>query len=192
MSISKGLINSYKRPTILVVSFFIVIVLLINNQTTLLKFTYPLKYSNIVDKYSKEFNVDPMLVYSIMRAESSFDKEAISKKRARGLMQISEKTGQWGAKELNIVDYDNNILFDPEVNIKIGCWYLNNLMNEFNNDLTLVIAAYNGGSGNVTQWLKDKRYSKTGENLHTIPFPETDSYVTKVLEYYETYKSLYY
>ncbi|MCG4722862.1 transglycosylase SLT domain-containing protein, partial [Alistipes putredinis] len=70
------------------------------------------------------------------------------------------------------------------------CWYLSKLYKEFN-DLDLVIAAYNGGSGNVNKWLNDEAYSKDGNKLHEIPFNETKNYLGKVKENYIIYKSLY-
>ena len=82
------------------------------------------------------------------------------------------------------------MLFDPEINIEFGCWYLNNLLSEFD-DLSLALAAYNGGSGNVTKWLNDPEYSSDGENLTYIPFKETKKYVDKVSTRYNVYKFLY-
>lgn len=70
-------------------------------------------------------------------------------------------------------------IFDPETNIRLGCWYLSKLYKEFGK-LDLVIAAYNGGSGNVKKWLENNEYSKDGENLHDIPFKQTSKYVEKV------------
>ena len=72
----------------------------------------------------------------------------------------------------------------------IGCWYLNRLYKEFGNT-DLVIAAYNGGSGNVSKWLADEKYSQDGKKLHIIPFDETDKYVKKVNRNYEQYNKIY-
>ncbi|MDO7206526.1 lytic transglycosylase domain-containing protein [Paraclostridium bifermentans] len=102
-------------------------------------------------------------------------------------MQISDITQKWAQDELKLGKID---IFDPETNIKIGCWYLSKLYKEFD-DLDLVIAAYNGGSGNVNKWLNDEAYSKDGNKLHEIPFNETKNYLGKVKENYIIYKSLY-
>lgn len=91
-------------------------------------------------------------------------------------MQILDITRDWGAEELNLKNVD---IFDPETNIRLGCWYLSKLYKEFGK-LDLVIAAYNGGSGNVKKWLENNEYSKDGENLHDIPFKQTSKYVEKV------------
>lgn len=151
------------------------------------KIIYPKKYSEIVEEYSKEFNIDENLVYSVIKAESKFRKDAISKKGAKGLMQISDITRDWATEELNLGSID---IFDPNTNIKIGCWYLNKLYKEFG-DKNLVIAAYNGGSGNVNKWLANKNYSKDGNKLNNIPFKETSSYVVKVNENYIMYNKIY-
>lgn len=148
---------------------------------------YPKKYSIFVEKYSKEFNVEENLVYSVMKAESKFDKDATSRKGAKGLMQISDITRDWAIDELQLGDID---IYDPETNIKIGCWYLNKLYKEFGK-LELVIAAYNGGSGNVTRWLKNQEYSKDGKELDSIPFQETSTYVKKVRKNYDNYNETY-
>lgn len=151
---------------------------------------YPIKYKDAIRQYSAEYGVDPYLVLAIIRVESNFNKDAVSPKMARGLMQITEKTGNWGASELKMESYSSERLFDPETNISIGCWYLSVLFNEFK-DTDLVLAAYNGGSGNVNQWLRDSRLSSSGKSLDRIPYKETEKYVEKVNNSYRIYKRLY-
>lgn len=155
------------------------------------KFMFPLKYKEFVSIYSEKFSVDPFLVLAIIKVESNFDPSAVSPKNARGLMQISAKTGQWGAQVLKLNNYGNNSLFDPETSILIGCWYLNVLNEEFNGNTDLVLAAYNGGSGNVNEWLKNKSYSNSGISLEKVPFKETESYIKKVKNCRLMYKKLY-
>ena len=83
------------------------------------------------------------------------------------------------------------IIYDPETNINIGVWYLGKLQKEFKGNNKLIIAAYNGGSGNVRKWLRSADYSKDGRNLANIPFVETSKYTQKVLDNYKKYKALY-
>lgn len=154
------------------------------------KSMFPLKYRDIVFKYSTENGVDPYLVFSIIKAESSFNARATSGKKAKGLMQITDQTGHWAAEVLKIEDFKVEQLYDPETNILIGCWYLRRLKQEFGND-DLVIAAYNGGSGNVSEWLDNREYSDTGRSLRKIPFRETEKYLKRVKNYYSIYKKLY-
>lgn len=156
-------------------------------EKILLKAFHPRIYREYVEIYSKEYNLDENLVYSIIKVESKFNKKAVSRREAKGLMQISYITQKWAEEELELGNID---IFDPETNIKIGCWYLDKLFKEFNN-LDLVITAYNGGSGNVNKWLKNDDYSKDGSKLYEIPFKETKNYLAKVKENYIIYKSLY-
>lgn len=157
---------------------------------TIKNYIYPCKYTEYVNKYSDEYDLDPYFVLSVIKAESNFDKDAVSGKDAKGLMQIMDETGIWAAKKIGIDDFTVESLFDVETNIRIGCWYLKTLEKEFK-DQDLVIAAYNGGSGNVNSWLKDTRYSKDGKSLSYIPFAETKKYVDKVNVNYKAYKKLY-
>ncbi|MCX7842769.1 MAG: lytic transglycosylase domain-containing protein [Clostridia bacterium] len=152
---------------------------------------YPMKYRDYVFFYSEKYNIDPFLVFAIIKAESNFNSKATSKRNARGLMQITDRTGRWGAEKLGIGDFMAEDLYDPETNISIGCWYLAHLMKQFDGDVDLVIAAYNGGSGKVSEWLKNKEYSDTGENLDRIPFSETRIYLDRVRNNYTIYKELY-
>lgn len=148
---------------------------------------YPRKYNEYVQKYSKEYRIDENLVYSVIKAESKFIPDAQSHKGAKGLMQISDTTAKWAEREIGI---DSKKIFEPETNIKTGCWYLSRLYKEFGKR-DLVIAAYNGGSGNVRSWLKDEEYSKDGKNLHNMPFDETSEYVDKVNKNYKMYNKIY-
>lgn len=152
---------------------------------------YPLEYKGDIGQYSQENGIDPYLVASIINVESRFRKDAISGKNARGLMQIGEQTGSWGASELEIENYDVESLFDPQTNIRIGSWYIKKLGKEFDGKLDLILAAYNGGSGNVNKWLKDKEYSSDGLTLDKIPFAETENYLKKVKSNYRVYKKIY-
>lgn len=135
--------------------------------------------------------MDPYLVAAIINVESNYDKDAISPKSARGLMQISSTTGYWAAEALKIEDFDLDLLFDPEINIMVGTWYLDVLSKEFDNNLQLILAAYNGGSGNVKKWLTNNEYCEDGAYLKKIPFKETEQYVEKVLKNVKVYKTLY-
>lgn len=154
------------------------------------KYIFPYEYKEYVDKYSLEYNLDPLLVLSIMKTESGFDENAKSNKGAKGLMQIMDSTGNWISEEVGVYYFFPNMLYDPELNIRFGCWYVDNLRTEFA-DLDLILAAYNAGSGNVTKWLADEKYSEDGKTLSYIPFNETKKYVDRVKTNYSIYKYLY-
>ena len=184
----KWLNNKILKLLLIIIILFVIIIFA---KTMYLTIKYPILYTNFIKEYSNQFNVDPYLVASIINVESSYDKKAISNKEARGLMQISKTTGQWASEELLIENFNLELLFQPEINIMIGSWYLNKLSEEFNGNTQLILAAYNGGSGNVRKWLNDKEYCEDGVYLKKIPFKETEDYVVKVLGNYDIYKKLY-
>jgi len=162
----------------------------VNGTKAVLKSIYPLKYKEYVYRYSSRNNLNPYLVFAIIKAESNFDPLATSNKKAKGLMQITDETGEWIARRLKMEKYSADYLYNPETNISMGCWYLGWLMKQFN-DIDLVIAAYNGGHGNVNEWLKDRNLSSSGISLEKIPFKETQNYLKRVRKNLYIYKKLY-
>jgi len=175
-----------------IITFLIIILIIYFGAIFIMKkYFFPIKHESYVEKYSEEYNLDKYLVYSVIKVESNFNGKAESNKGAKGLMQIMDFTGEWGAREIGVNYFLPSMLFDEELNIRIGTWYLNNLMQEFDNDVDLVLAAYNGGSGNVNKWLSDEEYSEDGKTLSIIPFNETKKYVDKVNIINKIYKYLY-
>lgn len=170
---------------------FIIIIIAYMVHPIILRRIFPIKFQEEIIKYSKVYNVDPYLIGAVIRIESNFNPYAISPKGAMGLMQIMPTTGSWAADKIGLDNFYIEKLYVSEVNIEIGSWYLKNLNKQFNEDIPLVLAAYNGGSGNVSNWLLDKRFSKDGETLDHIPFLETRNYIKKVLSYYKLYKKIY-
>lgn len=181
-----------KFKFIIILSFLILLVLFaISSMDYVLKHVYPLNFSEYVEKYSKEYGLEKSLVYSIIKAESGFDPQAISPRNAKGLMQIMDSTGEWAAEKIKIKDFESSMLLEPETNIRIGCWYIAKLLNQYNQNEELALAAYNAGSGNISKWLKDTNISKNGKTLDRIPFEETKNYIAKVKKYNNMYKKLY-
>lgn len=180
-----------KKILITILVTAILMIVMINSATWLVKIVYPVYHNDIILKYTDEYNVDRYLIAAIIRVESKFYHKAKSSKGAIGLMQISPPTGEWAAKELGIENYTPEKLFDPETNIRIGCWYVSVLEKEFGYNFKTVVAAYNGGSGNVNKWLQNSEYSSDGKNLDYIPFEETRQYVEKVLRDYKVYVRIY-
>lgn len=160
-------------------------------KDALLQRFYPLSYYEIVAEESEKNDLDPALVYGIIRAESGFDPDAVSRADARGLMQMTPQTFEWvqtmipGSEELTADD-----LFDPKVNIQFGCELLSLLLSHYENEST-AICAYNAGIGNVDSWLENPEYSSDGVTLEQIPFGETREYLKRVTQNRETYRELY-
>lgn len=174
----------------LVAVLIIILITFYGGKYVLNEHIFPFKHEEAIVKYSKENNLDPYFVLSVIMAESGFRTDATSHKNAMGLMQITEDTGQWIAEQMGLDDYTSDKLYNDEYNIKMGCWYLNNLREEFG-DVDLFVAAYNAGRGNVREWLNNKEYSKDGKTLSYIPYKETKQYVDKVNTYYKIYKKIY-
>ena len=151
---------------------------------------YPVTYKEYILDSSENYTLDPKLILAVIKTESNFDPQAVSSKGAKGLMQISDSTGIWGSEVLDINDFSINSLYNPEINIKIGAWYLRLLMDQYK-DTDTALAAYNGGSGNVSRWLQNPQYSSDGISLENIPFPETKIYVEKVNSNYKYYDLIY-
>ena len=91
---------------------------------------YAIKYSEYVEKYSTEYNVDKYLIYACIKAESNFNEKAESKKGAKGLMQLMDSTGQEIAKSIGMtIDYDD--LFEPKINIQLGTKYVAKMLQKY-------------------------------------------------------------
>jgi len=103
---------------------------------------------------------------------------------------LNDETAKW-LKNKYKMDIDAENLFDAGTNIHIGCQYLKYLSGRFNDDKDLILAAYNGGEGNVRKWLNNSLYSSDGKTLTKIPFKETANYVERVSTYYDLYKKIY-
>lgn len=156
-----------------------------------LELFYPLKYSKLVERYSEENNLDKMLVYAIIKAESNFEPSITSHSGAMGLMQIMNDTAKEIAEELEYDFATKEVLYQPEVNIMIGTKYFANLLQIYNNNINIALAAYNAGIGNVNKWIKEGIIKEDGSDIENIPFKETNNYVRKILRDYKIYKSLY-
>jgi soluble lytic murein transglycosylase len=153
----------------------------------LLKESYPLYYDNIVGKYEPSREIDKNLVFALIRAESSFNTRAHSWANAYGLMQIVPRTGRTLARELG-EDYDiPEDLYEPEVNINLGTYYLRQLLDKFDNQKELAIAAYNAGPHRVVRWKKFLLSEDTDFFIENIEYTQTRTYVRRVMKNYWIY-----
>lgn len=152
---------------------------------------YPLKYEDSIITYSKQYDMDPFLIAAVIDVESGYDPSALSGKGAVGLMQIMPETGSWLYERMRLDGFDPAALQKPEINIKLGCYYLNYLSKRYDGNQADYLAAYNAGMGRVDDWLNNPSYSTDGKTLAVIPYKLTDEYVKKVIQAYEKYKKLY-
>jgi soluble lytic murein transglycosylase len=168
--------------------FFMVVTLTFPKWITIF---YPQPHRTIVVDSAQRYDVDPYLIFSIIRAESGFRTNARSAAGARGLMQIMPDTAEWIAKQRDIKGFDPADLHDPQTNIEFGCWYLASLNKEFAGRLPMMVAAYNAGSGRVRDWVLSGQWDGSDQNLDGIPYPETRQYVKNVLQNYQAYQAIY-
>jgi soluble lytic murein transglycosylase len=149
---------------------------------------YGFIYSDIIRHYGQRFNVDPFLISAVMRKESGANPLAVSKKGAVGLMQVMPSTAKQIAVELQMKNYDDEMLKNPDINVMMGSYYLSKLLLRYDNDLILALGAYNAGIGNIELM----RFINAGSDItiEDLPFKETRKYVKNVIFTYRVYKTL--
>lgn len=155
---------------------------------------YPLLYGDTIQRLSGEYNLSPSLIAAIIRNESSFRPAVESSVGARGLMQLMPDTAEWIAHKLRWDNYQFDLLYDPEINIRFGCWYLNYLSSLFNGDPLCVVCAYHAGQGEISSWLSNPLYSSNGTTLiqNNLPDGPTKQYAGRVTRDYGIYQAKYF
>ncbi|HEY8393925.1 MAG TPA: lytic transglycosylase domain-containing protein [Thermaerobacter sp.] len=151
---------------------------------------YPLPMRELIEREAAACGLDPLLIAAVARRESGFRPGAVSERGARGLMQVMPETGAWIAREIGLRDYSSEQLFDPAVNVRLGCWYLNYLLRRFDGDVVAALAAYNSGEGTVGEWIRHGQWHP-GQGAGAIPYGETRHFVRNVLRDYRLYRLLY-
>jgi soluble lytic murein transglycosylase len=142
---------------------------------------YPLEYDHIVRGHADNYDLDPALLAAVIYAESRFRADARSDAGALGLMQLMPETAQGIAARTGGSDFVLSDLFEPELNVRYGAWYLRHLLERYGDQRT-ALAAYHAGQGNVDDW------HAAGKE---IAFPETRAYVEKVLRLRDVYAHAY-
>jgi soluble lytic murein transglycosylase len=152
---------------------------------------YPAAFAPHVWQASWKNDVDPLLILSLMRAESLFRHDAVSRVGALGLVQVMPSTGARVASLMGRSDFRVEKLLRPEENIGIGTYYLSKLLDRFQGQFPLAVGAYNGGPHNIGRWLRSKQGIPLEEFIEEIAFDETRKYIKKVVRYYSIYSELY-
>jgi soluble lytic murein transglycosylase len=136
-----------------------------------LRMRYPLRYEHIVRGHASNYDLDAALVAAVIYQESKFQADARSESGAIGLMQLLPDTAEAIALRTGGSRFQVDDLYDPEVNVRYGCWYLRNLLEKYGS-LEKALAAYNGGQGNVDRG---------------VQYEETRHFVANVLEIRDIY-----
>ena len=161
-------------------------------QKAIRELTLPLQHEDIIRQQAAEKHLDPALIAAVIYAETKFDART-SPAGALGLMQIEPQTAGFLAHRSGATTFTIRDLGTPQVNVAYGSYFLRYLIDRYNGNVVLALAAYNAGEANVDRWVANARASGGALSADQIPFPETRAYVSRVLwaqnEYRRTYGS---
>jgi soluble lytic murein transglycosylase len=152
--------------------------------------TLPLAYSDVIREQAAEKHLDPALIAAVIYAETKFDPRP-SSAGAEGLMQILPQTAEFLAHRSGATTFTISDLGTPQVNIAYGSYYLRYLLDRYDGQEVLALAAYNGGETNVDRWVAAERQEGRPLTVSEIPFPQTRAYVAKVLRAQRQYRQTY-
>ncbi|WP_276354274.1 lytic transglycosylase domain-containing protein [Cohnella caldifontis] len=153
---------------------------------------YPISHAESIKLYAGQYGQDPLLIAAIIRVESNFKEDAVSRKGAVGIMQIMPDTAEWILKQEKFGDLTiEKAGSRADAGIRLGTWYVSELSRQFEGNLPVVLAAYNAGPTRVRQWLNDRVWDGKEQTVRDIPYGETRHYVQRVLYYYKKYSELY-
>lgn len=194
-----SILNLLRRKRVFALLFIGFLVLLFYNSNWLGKMLYPIHYRDHIEFYASEYQIDPLLVASIIRTESNYRPTHVSPKGALGLMQIMPQTAEWIIEQTGFKNMTVEDLLKEEINLQLGSWYIAWLYRSFQftdvsldeNELAVLTAAYNAGPGNVEKWVREGIWDGTSTSLSMIPFGETRHYIQRVSYYYNKYDSYY-
>jgi soluble lytic murein transglycosylase len=152
---------------------------------------YPRPYESHIMRYAADRELDPNMVYAIMRQESGFRPDIESWANARGLLQLMHSTASDMARRTGRGSVSTRQLFNPQINIELGTMYIRSMSDEFSSHPAVVIGCYNGGMGNVGRWLTERGNMPLDLWVEEIPFAQTQHYVKGVTSTYWVYTWLY-
>lgn len=152
---------------------------------------HTVRYREWIEKYALENGIEPAYVAAVILRESSYDPQATSSVGARGLMQVMEDTFDYVRRNLGESTIFDD-MYDPETNIRYGCWYLGNLSRIFDGDPIEMACAYHAGPNNVKLWIMNYAADQKNLRLEEIPMQDTRQYAGKVYDAYAIYFQHYY
>lgn len=144
---------------------------------------FPLAHRPEIDHAARHNQLDSEWIYAIIRAESAFASDAVSKAGAKGLMQLMPEVASQLARRERLRNWNNSRLFNPGLNIRLGSLHFKDYLERFSNRLVQALAAYNAGPDNVREWMKLSGPIQDSQWIDTIPFGATRSYIRQVLAF---------
>jgi soluble lytic murein transglycosylase len=154
------------------------------------EFTLPLRHDDIIRQQASDKALDPALIAAVIYEESRF-RDQTSDAGARGLMQITPETADFIARRSGGIRFEQSDLATPQINIAYGAWFLRYLIDHYDGNETLAIAAYNAGQTNVDGWVERAGGPEGFDAARDVPFPETRAYVENVEERRGEYRDHY-
>jgi soluble lytic murein transglycosylase len=155
------------------------------------RLAFPLPYRADLERFSKQNQLDPFLMAALIRQESEFDAKVISPANARGLTQIEPATGRELSRKLKVSKYTTAKLFQPELNLQFGTYYLRLVTNQLGGHTEAALAAYNAGMSRAKAWLTWGDFQEPAEFVETVPFTQTRGYIQAVLRNADAYRRIY-
>ena len=159
-------------------------------EDALKEITLPLRHEDIIKQQAREKDLDPSLIAAVIYQESKF-RDQTSHAGARGLMQITPETAEFIAKRSGGIAFSQEDLATPQINISYGSYYLRYLLDHYDGDTELALAAYNAGQTNVDKWVREAGGRDKFQHDRHIPFPETEEYVGNVFDLRGDYRRTY-
>jgi soluble lytic murein transglycosylase len=150
----------------------------------------PLSDAAVIREQAAEKHLDPALIAGVIYAETKFEPRT-SAAGALGLMQIEPETARFIAHRSGGIRFTTEDLATPKINLAYGSWYLRYLLDHYEGDEMLALAAYNAGLANVDSWVAKARSEGGSLTVSDIPFPETKAYVERVLRAQHEYRAVY-
>jgi soluble lytic murein transglycosylase len=155
------------------------------------KLAFPLPYRTALEANSRQRGLDPFVVAALIRQESEFNPKAISSAKAYGLTQVLPSTGRMISRRAGVTGFSPAMLFQPEVNLKLGSYYLKTLLDQQGGRWEQTLASYNAGKSRADLWSTWANYREPAEFIESVPFTETRNYIQIVLRNAEVYRRLY-
>ena len=152
---------------------------------------FPVPYRKDLEANARARGIDPFLLAGLIRQESEFNPDALSRANAYGLAQVRPATGRLYARRAGITRFTNRSLFQPVTNLKLGALIFRSMLDDHAGSLEQTLAAYNAGPNRVVEWLMWRTYREPAEFVESIPFTETREYVQAVLRNADVYRRLY-
>jgi soluble lytic murein transglycosylase len=155
------------------------------------KLAFPIPYRLSVEKWAKQNGLDPFLMAGLIRQESEFNPKALSRAKAYGLTQVLPSTGRSLARSAGMPRFSASMLYQPDVNLRLGSMYFKSLMGSHNGKVEYSLASYNAGKSRTDLWSTWANFRDPAEFVESVPFSETRNYIQQVMRNADLYQRLY-